>query len=159
MRRRLSLLTVGVLLAAAIAAVPFAASKPDAARFVLTERNELTGPTSQAGTWAAAGAINDAGTVVVDEFTVTSTVEGEASITGTHVLTGEHGTISIETNGTVRPFPPPEPPRVFVEGGWHIVGGTGDYADLAGDGHLHVTVDFTNGQLTIAREGTAYHTG
>ena len=84
---------------------------------MISERMQLTGPDTAAGSWVGAGAISDAGSATATFTLVPEGNHGKSS--GTHVLTGSDGTISIETNAGIRPFPPQE--RERVEGGWKIV--------------------------------------
>jgi hypothetical protein len=123
-------------------------------RVMISERMQLTGPNTQAGTWVGAGAVNDAGSGAAT-FTVVPHGNDAGLLTGTHVLTGSSGTITIETIAFVRPFPPPTPPRAMAEGTWRIVGGTGAYADLKGRGKVYATADFATGEITIVRDGSA----
>jgi hypothetical protein len=123
-------------------------------RVMISERMQLTGPTTQAGTWVGTGVVNDAGSGTAT-FTVVPHGHGTGLLTGTHVLTGSSGTITIETTAFVRPFPPPTPPRAMAEGTWEIVSGTGAYADLEGRGRIYATADFTTGEITIVRDGNA----
>jgi hypothetical protein len=123
-------------------------------RVMISERMQLTSPTTQAGTWVGAGAVNDAGSGTAT-FSVVPSGDGKGLLTGTHVLTGSSGTITIETTAFVRPFPPPSPPRAMAEGIWEIVSGTGAYADLEGRGKIYATADFTTGEITIVRDGSA----
>src|SRR5207247_653555 len=103
---------------------------------------------------AAAGAINDAGNGTAT-FTVTPRRHGTGHLEGTHVLTNtaNTGTITIVTNATVFPFPPPAPPRSWIKGHWRIANATGIYAGLRGRGDVLATADFTNNEITILREG------
>lgn len=123
-------------------------------RVMISERMQLTSPTTQAGTWVGAGAVNDAGSGTAT-FTVVPQGDDIGLLTGTHVLTGSSGTITIETVAFVRPFPPPTPPRVMAEGTWKVVSGTGAYADLEGRGKVYATADFTTGEITIVRDGSS----
>jgi len=151
-RKRLTLAAVAAL--AAAVAVPIAASGGDGKgrRVVIAERMTLTGPTTQAGTFSAAGAVNDAGAASAT-FTVTPAQTGRGILRGTHTLTGALGTITVRVRARVRPFPPPTPPRALAEGHWWIVDGTGAYEDLSGGGGLTAVADFTNSQITIIRSG------
>ena len=146
--KKLSLVFVVVAIASAFAALPFAASADSRERLVLDERMTITGPGSAAGTFASAGGVNDRGSA-----TAVFSVDGSGNLTGTHTLTGSQGTIVMATRAKVRPFPPPTPPRVFMEGTWSITGGTGAYADLEGKGKILAVADFTDGRLTIIRDG------
>jgi hypothetical protein len=134
--------------AALVAALPFAASADSKERLVLDERMQITGPGSATGTFASAGGVNDSGSA-----TAVFSVDSRGNLTGTHTLSGSAGTIVMATRANVRPFPPPTPPRVFMEGTWTITGGTGVYADLEGKGKILAVADFTDGRLTIIRDG------
>jgi hypothetical protein len=136
-----------VALASAFTALPFAASADSKDRLVLDERMTITGG-SAAGTFASAGGVNDSGSA-----TAVFTVDSRGNLTGTHTLNGSQGTIVMATRAKVRPFPPPTPPRVFMEGTWRITGGTGAYSDLEGKGKILAVADFTDGRLTIIRDG------
>jgi hypothetical protein len=144
--------------AAAIVALPLAATAGDEKRLVLTERMQLTsfdpatGEGTQAGTFVAAGAVNDAGSSTA-VFRVTPGQGGCGELTGPHTFTGANGTITVFTTADVCPFPPPNPPRSWARGKWRIIGATGGYAGLRGHGHIYATADFTNGEITIARDG------
>jgi hypothetical protein len=123
-------------------------------RLMISQRMTATGPGVQSGTWIAAGAINDAG--IADATAVV--VEhggGKALIKATHVLTGVDGVLTLESRTWFRPFPPPTPPRIMVEGTWKQVAATGVYADLDMQGRLYATVDQATREITIVREGSA----
>jgi hypothetical protein len=145
--KKLSLVLVVVALASAFAALPFAASADSKERLVLDERMTIVGGTA-AGTFASAGGVNDRGSAAA-----VFSVDSRGNLTGTHTLTGSAGTIVMATRAKVRPFPPPTPPRVFMEGTWRITGGTGAYADLEGKGKILAVADFSDGRLTIIRDG------
>ena len=157
MRKRFSIALVAAI-AAVVVALPLAASAGDKERLVLTERMQLTsfdpatGEGTQAGTFVAAGAVNDAGTSTA-VFNVRPGKGGCGVLTGSHTFTGAGGTITVFTNADFCPFPPPTPPRSWVRGKWRVVGASGGYAGLHGHGHIFATGDFTNGQITIARDG------
>lgn len=147
--RKLSLVLIVVALASVFAALPFAASADSKERLVLEERMQITSQSSAAGTFVSAGAVNDRGAA-----TATFSVDpSSGNLTGTHTLNGSQGTIVMATRAKVRPFPPPTPPRVFMEGRWSITSGTGAYADLEGRGEILAVADFTDGRLTIIRDG------
>jgi hypothetical protein len=146
--KKLSLVVFVVTIASAFAALPFAASADSKKRLVLEERMQITGPGAAAGTFVSAEGVNDRGPA-----TATFSVDSRGNLTGTHVLEGSEGTIVMATRAKVRPFPPPTPPRVFMEGRWSITSGTGAYADLEGKGKILAVADFTDGRLTIIRDG------
>ena len=138
--------------------MPLAANAGDEKRIVLTVRLQVTGfvPATGAGTLAgtfqSAGAVNEAGSVAAT-FTLVPVTRGCGSLTGTHVLTGAAGTLSVRTDALACPYPPGSPPRSFVRGKWHVVGGTGASAGLDGKGRILATGDFGTGEITIARDG------
>ena len=158
-RKRLLAMGAAVL-AASVVVVPLAANAGDEKRFVLTERLQVTGfdPATGAGTLAgtfvSAGAVNEAGSVAA-RFSLVPVKGGCGSLTGTHVLTGAAGTLSLETDALACPYPPASPPRSFVRGKWQVVGGTGVYAGLEGKGEIVATGDLGTGVITIARDGKA----
>ena len=116
---------------------------------MISERLQLTSSDTAAGSWVGASALSDAGSATA---TFTLAPDGNhGRLSGTHVLTGSDGTITIETNAHLRPFPPQE--RARVEGSWKIVGGTGAYARFHGQGKVYATTDFTTGEITIVRDG------
>jgi hypothetical protein len=147
------------LVAVAVAAVALpSATAGDSKRLVLTERMQLTsfnpatGEGTQAGTFVAAGAVNDAGSSSA-VFRVVPAKSGCGTLTGPHTFTGARGTITVFTTAAICPFPLPTPPRQFARGTWRVVGATGAYSGLRGRGSIFATADFTNGQITIARDG------
>jgi hypothetical protein len=146
--KQLSLVSIVAALASACAALPFAASADSRERLVLDERMQITGPGSAAGTFASAGGVNDRGSA-----TAAFSVDSRGNLTGTHTLNGSAGTIMMATRAKIRPFPPPTPPRVFMEGTWSVTSGTGAYADLEGKGMILAVADFADGRLTIIRDG------
>lgn len=148
----------GLAALAISATLPLAATAGDEKRLVLTERMQLTsfnpatGQGTQAGTFVAAGAVNAAGSASAT-FQVVPGKGGCGVLTGTHTFTDAGGTISVFTRADLCPFPPPTPPRSFARGKWEVVGATGTHAGLKGHGKIVATADFTNGQITIARDG------
>jgi hypothetical protein len=153
-RRNALFALAGFAVALAVVVAPLAAASDAEHRVMISERMQLTDPGTQEGTWVGAGAVNDAGEGTAT-FTVVPHGHNKGLLTGTHVLTGSAGTITIETKAWVRPFPPPTPPRAMAEGTWRIVSGTGAYEDLKGQGKVYATADFTTGEITIVRDGTA----
>jgi hypothetical protein len=83
-------------------------------------------------------------------FTLTPSGDDRAFIDGDHILTGSLGTLVVRTHAMVFPFPAT---RAFVEGRWVVVSGTGAYAGMQGGGSVRAVGDFTNGTVTIIREG------
>jgi hypothetical protein len=106
-------------------------------------------PGTQVGTWVAAGAINDAGSA-----TAQVSVDPDGRGTGTHTLTGSAGTLTLEEDVRLQPFPPPTPRRMMVEGKWELVAATGAYAGLKARGKINATVDRAKDppEITFVRE-------
>jgi hypothetical protein len=128
-----------------------------AQRLMISQRMTAVHPGMQSGKWVAAGVINDAG-----EATATINVEPQgdkALVTGTHVLTSQAGTISLDSHTWLRPYPPPTPNRVMVEGTWKLITATGAYADLHAEGKLYATASDgpapNTREITIVRDGSA----
>jgi hypothetical protein len=108
------------------------------------------------GTWVGAGEINDAGTATAT-FSIEEHGPDRGRVEGTHVLTSAKGTITLEFQAWLRPFPAPTPPRqVMVEGRWEMVAATGDYAGRKARGGLYGTADRTvqPPRVTNLLEGT-----
>jgi hypothetical protein len=133
-------------------------------RLMISQRMQaFVGSSDQRGTWVAAGAINDEGTA----FATSAVVPhggGKALVTATHTLTNsaENGMIQLESHTWLRPFPPPTPNRVMVEGTWMLVAATGAYADMQAYGKLYATVspgpvvdERPTREITIVRDGSA----
>jgi hypothetical protein len=112
----------------------------------------VSGPGQQTGTWVAAGAINDAGSA-----TANSTVDASGRVTATHILMSAAGTITLESDTQLRPFPAPTPGRQLVDGRWTLSAATGAYAGLSARGRLYATIDRTTNPpvITIVRDGNA----
>jgi hypothetical protein len=111
---------------------------------------------TQAGTWVAAGAINDAGNATAQTTVNPATGRG----TATHILTSSAGTGTLTLDEVVRiqPLPPPTPHRLMVEGTWRLVAATGAYADLNdAHGRIYATVDREKDppEITFVRDGSA----
>jgi hypothetical protein len=114
-------------------------------------------PGRHTGTWVGAGAINDAGAAVMT-FSIDEHGPDKGRVEGKHDLTSAKGTITLEFQAWLRPFPAPTPPRqVMVEGTWKLVAATGDYAGRQARGRLYGTADRTVSppQATNLFEGTA----
>ena len=111
------------------------------------------GGPGQEGTWAAAGAINDAGEATAAQLSVN---QNNGHGTGTHTLTGTAGTLTLEEDVQLEPWPPPTPRRLMVEGTWRLVAATGAYADLrVRRGRIWAVVDRAKdpAEITFVRDG------
>ena len=133
--------------------VPATDGSSEEQRLMISQRMKATAPGRQSGTWVAAGAMNDAGHVDATAVVVEHG-GGKALIKATHTLSGVDGMITLESHTWFRPFPPPIPPRVLVEGDWNQVAGTGAYAEMKARGKLYATVDQATGEITIVRDGS-----
>jgi hypothetical protein len=159
MRIRVLLATVAAT-AAVLGGLPLGASEQedDTERLVVTERmqvtsfNPATGEGTQAGTFSAAGAVNDSGPATA-AFRVVRRKDGCGLLTGPHSYTGSAGTLTVFTRGVICPYPPLNPPRSFASGSWRVIGGSGAYDGLHGHGRVIATADFATGEITIARDG------
>jgi hypothetical protein len=131
---------------------------------MISQRMEGVG-TSQAGTWVAAGAIDDEGTARITQIQSTHQ-DGTLLIDATHVLVSgddEEQRMELRSRTTLQPFPPQGPQRrVLVEGPWRLTSGTKAYANLRARGKLYATVaDVVNEegeevrQVTLVRDGSA----
>jgi hypothetical protein len=130
-----------------------ASGEPEAQRVIISQRMRATAPGAQSGTWIAVGAINDSGPAEATSVVVEHG-GGKALVKATHILSSIDGTITLESHTWFRPFPPPTPPRVMVEGEWKQVAATGVYADMDCRGMLYATVDLTTREITIVRDGS-----
>jgi hypothetical protein len=106
---------------------------------------------TQVGTWAAAGAINDAG----DANAKVSQPDAQGRGEGTHTLTGSAGTLTLKEDVKIEPLPAPTPPRMMIEGDWELVDATGAYAGLKARGKVYAVVDRAKNppEITFVRTG------
>jgi hypothetical protein len=118
---------------------------------------EVSGPGQQTGTWVGAGAINDAGTAIA----ILERPDERGNATARHTLTGREGTLTLDERVRLRPFPPPTPHRLMVEGTWELFAATGRFANLTNaQGRVDATVDREKvppepPEITFVRVGTA----
>jgi hypothetical protein len=106
---------------------------------------------TQVGTWVAAGAINDAGNANAK----VSQPDSQGRGAGTHTLTSPAGTLTLNEDVKIEPYPPPTPRRVMIEGDWELVAATGAYAGLKARGKVYATVDRAKDppEITCVRAG------
>ena len=149
MNRKRWSLALAAGLAAAVAALPLAASGQSGGKVMIAERNMFTGQGTQAGTFAIAGAFTDSGAATAT-FTLTPRGDARMFLDGDHVLQGRRGTLVIRTHAMVYVG---SPPTAYVDGSWKVVDGTGAYAGIQGGGIVKAVGDFENGTATIVREG------
>jgi hypothetical protein len=138
------------------AGTPPAGEASEDQRLMISQRMHADGPGKQKGYWVSAGLMNDAGTATATA-TLVEHLDGKALVRALHVLTSADGTLTLESHTWFRPFPPPVPARVMVEGTWKRVDGAGVYADMQASGRLYATVDQTvkPAEITIVRDGSA----
>ena len=108
--------------------LPLAASANTGRDVTIEVNGTLVGPTTVAGTWAATGAIADAGTYVEEaEFLPLMRVRAVKT------LVGARGTIVLKAKA---PYVLTTPTTLtFYAGHWEILSGTGAYAGLEGGGN------------------------
>ena len=133
---------------------PLASDAYDDQRVLISQRMQARGPGRQEGTWVVVGAINDSGIATATAIVVEHG-DGKALVKATHILTSVDGTMTLESHTWLRPFPPPTPPRVMVEGPWTQIAGPGVYAEIQARGQLYATIEQTTGEITIVRDGSA----
>jgi hypothetical protein len=133
-----------VLSTAAVIAVPADATTPQAQTLELT--GHLTGPSTVAGTWTAAGFVDDAGSYTERFRFAGQTVHVEK------VLVGSKGTFLLRAQAVAVWL---DQCRVtFTAGSWQVVGGTGAYERLKAGGTPAATEDSFGDVCTGAVELT-----
>jgi hypothetical protein len=140
--KRILILT-GLALALAAAALPAAAAPPQDVTINSTfvAVGDLTAGTTT-GTFSISGAITDGGALTGDyRFAGLGRLKTGSpnAIDADQTLAGEEGTISIAIVGLYGPF---VDGVTTGKGRWVIVGGTGAYEDLHGEGTWTATADF-----------------
>ena len=138
---------------AAMAAFPVAAQATQPEPVVIEMNGVATGPNSVTGTWAASGAVADAGT-----YEETFRFRGNTA----HVvkrLTGAEGTIVLKAKAVVVWISPTV--ATFAAGQWRFASGTGAYEDLHGQGSPAVgdgsSFDAATGVAIVTHEGVAHY--
>jgi hypothetical protein len=153
LNRRLAIVSLAVVGAAAAAVAPLAVSGEADQRLYLGMNLHLTGPNTSAGTFVASGAVADSGTADVRDLTITPGSADTGALSGTETYTGQQGTIVTRFQGEA--FPLSSPHEVGV-GRFDVVSGTGAYAGLGGHGTFEIVVDATTNQL-IGTEVASVH--
>jgi hypothetical protein len=94
-------------------------------------------------TWSSSGGISDAGDWVDGKFfwaavrsPVVGTLHNELN------LVGSKGTIKLRLDGLLTPTEIPD--VLFLAGNWRVLSGTGEYANLRGEGTASVTFHFAD---------------
>ena len=136
-----------VLLLLGTAATPAAASTPVPVTF---QNTVIIGPFT--GTWSASGGISDSGALTQPvDFRVGVGAGGFGQVHLVRVMTGSNGTITVvEDNSLTR-----EPDgSIQSTGQWAVIGGTGAYADLHGQGTSSAVV--VRGVVTETATGSVH---
>jgi hypothetical protein len=154
--------SLAALLPAAAAATTRTAISFNNTRHVVSGRDGRgnTFYTVSSGTSVASGAITGS-FALVDSSTVRQTSPKKNGHFGTirinSLLTGDHGTIRIHMHGQ---FVSSNPNGTeTIRGHWTIVGGTGRYTDLLGNGTDDTTIKTATETITDTFTGFAYQPG
>jgi hypothetical protein len=153
---RATLCSIVVVLLALLAALPAQATPPQPVMFALDAR--LTGPSTIAGDWQAAGAFNDAGT-----YTETFRFAGGSptmprTVHTQKLLIGADGTLQLRAEAVIVWLSPTL--ATFKAGNWRITSGTGAYRHLHAGGTPAVTpdsfADLSTGVVDMEHVGRAH---
>jgi hypothetical protein len=154
------LIAAGFAAAAALVSVPLTAAS--SAGSSGNERIEIgyslrlfgvgIGPGGTAGTFVASGAVRDSGTERGESTVTPFGNRGEGRLVGTSTLVGQLGTITMEWHGIAGPL---GALHTAARGTFRIVGGTGAYADLHGQGTFLTVADFSTNQAIRTDDGRA----
>lgn len=154
MRTRISLIGALLTLAVVAVAVPLATANPDNDnRLVIGIKLIFDSSTHASGSFAACCAVNDAGGAQANILSFTPTAGGEGTFKATNTFAGENGTFEILLEGVTGPL---SSPRHIARAHWTVIGGTGSYTNLHGEGRLTALTDDTNGSLAAIADGTAH---
>jgi hypothetical protein len=153
MKAKLALVIAALAAAAALVAVPLTSASSVDTKLQIGTSAHFTGPTSAAGTFVAAGAIRDSGTVIVTDLSVQQQGnQDDGRITATAVYTGTMGTFTETITGTVGPA---GDAHQAATGTFRIVSGTGAYAGTTGQGTFLAVADATTNQVITTEDGQA----
>ena len=151
MKQKLLLLMAAVAATAALVAVPMtAASSVDSKLYIGQSLRFLGGPGASSGTFVASGAVRDSGTVTSQALITPHGNGSDGKLEGTERFVGRLGTFTTEFSGIAGPV---GAPHEAGKGTFRIVGGTGAYAELRGQGTFLVVVDFSTLQAVRTDEG------
>ena len=148
MKKRLLLVAALALLVAGLV-VPLAASHREDQRLVIGVRLDFTSESHAVGSFAACCALTDSGPATAD---ITSFVPkgSEARFEATNTFVGSQGSFTIKLRGVTGPLGS----AVHVaRGRWNVIGGTGAYEELEGEGKLKAVTDQNTGALTAIDTG------
>jgi hypothetical protein len=123
----------------------------ESARAVTIRTRKPFGPLP--GTFAAAGAVAESGSFVNSSLLVRGT--GDPARVTVHVtqrFDGAHGTFTLRADMTVTATSAPG--VVADEGTWIVIGGTGEYERLSGNGRVTGTADGIHDAISRTFAGT-----
>ena len=133
------------------------AESPEAPSGAFTIRfaQDVVSPTTSKGSFKAFGFIDDNGGAT-ETLSSAEPLYKLTSLTGTKVLDGEKGTITIEYYLSLYAT---DHNTVMANGGFRIVSGSGDYAGMQGDGEINLEVERNTppAALTQVIEGRAQY--
>jgi len=157
--RKPALIRVVVLLALIVAlgavAMPAGATAPEAVCF-----DVVAGLGGTPGTWSATGLVNSSGTAEFDPFTAGWDEElGQpATVHDRFVATDDYGSITFQAQGHSALVVNENGDTVpGYEATWVIISGTGDYADLHGQGDGYAYIDWNNFEFLAFQCGQAHY--
>jgi hypothetical protein len=143
MTKRLLVLTAAVV-AVAGSFVPVALSRGGDERATIGVRLNFTTDTHADGTFAVCCAITDRGTASAD-VTSFEPRRSDARFEATNEFVGSKGSFTLELRGVTGPL---DSSVHIATGHWRVVGGTGAYENLEGEGRLTAVTDQNTGALT-----------
>jgi hypothetical protein len=151
-KKRITLVCLLAAAAAAFSIVPLAVSANDDQRVTMSVRVDFKSSTHATGTFAVCCAVNDSGSAQADVTSFTPGRYNMASFEATETLSGSRGDIMLALRGTTGPL---DSPNHVARGRWKIVGGTGAYAGLNGQGTFTAVTNQATGALTAINLGKA----
>jgi hypothetical protein len=143
MTKRLLVIAASVVAVAGIF-VPVATSRGGDERAAIGVRLNFTSDTHADGTFAVCCAITDSGAASAD-VTSFEPQGSDARFEATNAFVGSKGSFTLKLRGVTGPL---GSPVHIATGRWHVVGGTGAYENLEGEGRLTAVTDQNTGALT-----------
>lgn len=153
MKQRLLLLTAALAAVATLVVVPMTSASSVDTKLQIGQSLRFLAPGASSGTFVAAGAIRDSGTVTSRAVLTPFGNQDDGRLEGTETFVGRLGTFTTEFSGIAGPVG--GAPQVAGRGTFRIVAGTGAYTELRGQGTFLVVVDFSTGQAVRTDEGQA----
>jgi hypothetical protein len=147
MKDKIALAAAVFTVAAALVAVPMTAASSVDTKLQIGYNLRLfgvgIGPGGTAGTFIASGDVQDAGTATGQSTVTPFGSGGDGRLEGTVTLVGSLGTITEEFSGIAGPL---GHPHTAAQGTFRLVGGTGAYAGITGEGTFTTVADFSTNQ-------------